>query len=262
MLQRPKESSAWILAGWTHFRPLGPREESSHRGFESYAQSPVKGTFIPPDPDSKPKLYRSYSSSALVAGTQGGSGGVHGSLDYRGYEDGDGGNYHLPKINFPPFDGSNPKLWLGRCLDYFEMYFVPRRRWVKVATMHLSGAAACWLQSVEEQVRSGGWEQFQELVMNRFGKDQHELLVRQLFHIHRSATVQDYIDKFTRLVDQLLAYGRNTDPIYYAMRFVDGLRADIRVVVHMQRPQNLDTACVLALLQEELEDPVYTKELR
>ena len=55
--------------------------------------------------------------------------------------------------------------------------------------MHLSGAAACWLQSVEEQVCSWGWEQFQELVMNRFGKDQHELLVRQLFHIHQSASV-------------------------------------------------------------------------
>ena len=64
------------------------------------------------------------------------------------------------------------------------------------------------------------------------------------------------------MVDQLLAYGRNTDPIYYAMRFVDGLRADIRVVVHMQRPQNLDTACVLALLQEELVDPVHKKEFR
>jgi len=70
--------------------------------------------------------------------------------------------------------------------------------------MHLSGAAACWLQSVEEQVRSGGWEQFQELVMNRFGKDQHELLVCQLFHIHQSTIVQDYIDKFTGLVDQFL----------------------------------------------------------
>jgi hypothetical protein len=117
------------------------------------------------------------------------------------------------------------------------MYFVPRRRWIKVSTMHLSGAAACWLQSVEDEVRAGGWEQFSQLIMNnRFGKDQHELLVRQLFHIYQSGTVQDYIDKYTGLVDQLLAYGRNTDPVYYTMRFVDGLRADIRSAVHMQRP--------------------------
>ena len=46
------------------------------------------------------------------------------------------------------------------------------------------------------------------------------------------------------------------------MCFVDGLRADIRAAVHMQRPQNLDTAYVLALLQEELVDPMRMKELR
>ena len=118
------------------------------------------------------------------------------------------------------------------------------------------------LQSVEEQVRSGSWEQFTELVMNRFGKDQHELLIRQLFHVHQTGAVQEYIDKYTGLVDQLLAYGRNTDPIYYAMRFVDGLRADIRSAVHMQRPTTLVTACVLALLQEELVDPVRRREVR
>jgi hypothetical protein len=255
VLPPPKVSAASIPAGWTHFRPLGPREESSHRGFEFSTRSPVKGTFNSPDPDPSPKLHRSYSSSALDAGTHGGSGGVHGSPDHRSYDDGDGGNRHLPKINFPPFDGANPKLWLGRCLDYFEMYLVPRRCWVKVSTMHLSGAAACWLQSVDDEVRAGGWEHFCQLVLNRFGKDQHELLIRHLFHIHQTGSEQEYIDKYTGLVDQLLAYGRNTDPLYYTMRFVDGLRTDIRAAVHMQRPDNLDTACVLALLQEELVEP-------
>jgi len=114
---------------------------------------------------------------------------------------------------------------------------------------------------MEEQVRSSSWEQFGELVMNRFGKDQHELLIPQLFHIHQTGAVQEYIDKYTSLVDQLLAYGRNTDPIYYAMRFVDGLRADIRSAVHMHRPTTLDTACVLALLQEELVDPATQLEV-
>jgi hypothetical protein len=89
------------------------------------------------------------------------------------------------------------------------------------------------LQSVEDEVRVGDWEQFSQLIMNRFGKDQHGLLVHQLFHIYQSGLVQDYIDKYTGLVDQLLAYGRNTDPIYYIMHFVDGLRADISSAVHM-----------------------------
>ena len=98
--------------------------------------------------------------------------------------------------------------------------------------------------------------------MERFGKDQHAFLIRQLFHIYQAGLVQEYIDKYTRLVEQLIAYGRNTDPLYYAMRFVDGLRADIRAVVHLQRPATLDTACMLALLQEELVDPGRRRDVR
>ena len=53
--------------------------------------------------------------------------------------------------------------------------------------------------------------------MERFGKDQHALLIRQLFHIYQVGSVQEYIDKYTGLVEQLIAYGHNTDPLYYAM---------------------------------------------
>jgi hypothetical protein len=192
-----------------------------------------------------------------MAGVPSGSGGADGHRNFgEGYRD------HIPKMNFPPFDGENPRLWLGRCLDYFEMYFVPRWRWVKITTMHMSAVAANWLQSVEDDVRKGSWDQFCHMIMERFGKDQHALLIRQLFHIHQTHTVQDYIDKFTGLVEQLVAYSRTTDPLYYAMRFVDGLRVDIRNAVHLQRPSTLDTACMLALFQEELVDPARRREVR
>ena len=92
------------------------------------------------------------------------------------------------------------------------------------------------------------WHAFCALVLERFGKDQHELLIRQLFHIRQTGAVQEYADKFTSIVDGLIAYGKNTDPIYYAMKFVDGLREDICTIVHMQRPLTLVTAVALALL--------------
>ena len=40
-------------------------------------------------------------------------------------------------------------------------------------------------------------------------------------------------------------------PLYYTMRFIDGLRDDIKSVILVQRPSTLDTVCALALLQEE-----------
>lgn len=60
----------------------------------------------------------------------------------------------------------------------------------------------------------------------------------------------------------MIAYGRGTDPIFYVMCFVDGLRDDIWSAVHMQYPSTLDTACVLALFQEELPDLARRKEVK
>jgi hypothetical protein len=45
----------------------------------------------------------------------------------------------LPQLNFPVFDGDNPKLWIRHSQDYFDMYSVDPHMWIKVATMHLTG---------------------------------------------------------------------------------------------------------------------------
>jgi hypothetical protein len=71
-----------------------------------------------------------------------------------------------------------------------------------------------------------------------------------------------YITRFSGLIDQLLAYETPHDPLYFTFRFVDGLREDIRASVLIQRPSDLDTACVLAQLQEEVLEPVKRREFR
>jgi hypothetical protein len=156
----------------------------------------------------------------------------------------------LPKLNFPTFDGTYPKLWQKRCEDYFEMYATETFVWVKVSTMHFVGAAARWLQSIEPRLPSMSWRQFCQAIHDRFGREQHELVIRKLFHIKQTSTVQDYVDRFSELVDLLVTYEHTTDPLYYTMKFIDGLRDDIKSVILVQRPGDLDTACSLALLQE------------
>lgn len=143
----------------------------------------------------------------------------------------------LPKVPFPIFDGENPKLWISRCEEYFVIYHVDPSMWVKVSVMQFSGAAARWFQAVEKRLAHDSWPDLCKLVLKRFGQEQ-----------------------FSGLVDQLLAYESSTDSLYYATRFVDGLREDIRAVVLIQRPGDLDTACTLALLQEEVAEPARRRE--
>jgi hypothetical protein len=80
------------------------------------------------------------------------------------------------------------------------------------------------------------------------------LLLRQLFHITHTSIVSEYIEKFTDLYEQLKAYNPNPDNLYFTTRFIDGLREEIRSVILVAHPQDLDSACTLALLQEEALD--------
>jgi hypothetical protein len=118
------------------------------------------------------------------------------------HEMGRSGYGRLPKLNFPLFDGNQPQLWKSKCEKYFEMYETEYHMWVKVATMHFEGRAARWLQSVERRLRQLSWEEFCTLVHDRFGREQHETLIRQLFHIRQTTYVPEYVDQFHSLVDE------------------------------------------------------------
>jgi hypothetical protein len=69
--------------------------------------------------------------------------------------------------------------------------------------------------------------------------------------------MQEYIDRYCELVEQLQSYNRYTDPLYFTTRFIDGLKDYIKLVILVQRPRDLDTTCCLALLQEESATPTY-----
>jgi len=168
----------------------------------------------------------------------------------------------LPKLHFHRFDGENPKLWISRCEDYFKMYSVDSSYWVRLALNQLDGPAARWSQSVAKRLKQSSWSEFSSLLLERFGRDQQESLIRQLYHIRQTSTVADYVERFSELVDQLIAYEHSTDPMYYTIRFMDGLCDNIRSIVLVQRPSSLDTAYSLALLQEEVVGTVFKRDSR
>jgi hypothetical protein len=47
-------------------------------------------------------------------------------------------------MQFPTFDGQNPKIWIDNCTNYFAVYKVEEELKVTAATMHLQENAAKW----------------------------------------------------------------------------------------------------------------------
>jgi hypothetical protein len=70
--------------------------------------------------------------------------------------------------------------------DYFDLYGVEQHSCIKLATMNFSPTAARRLPSVERRLASCSWEDFCRMLLDRFGREHHELLVRQLLTIKQA----------------------------------------------------------------------------
>jgi hypothetical protein len=66
--------------------------------------------------------------------------------------------------------------------------------------------------------------------------------------------VEDYVARFSELMDKIAAYEERPDSLHYTTRFLDGLKPVVRVLIAIQQPHNLEVAYTLALLYEELGD--------
>ncbi|KAJ1266387.1 hypothetical protein BS78_08G147400 [Paspalum vaginatum] len=71
-----------------------------------------------------------------------------------------GGHPHAPypKLEFPKFDGDNPRLWRDRCEMYFEVYSVADALKTRFAALNFIGAAATWLQTFKHRGRVLDWD--------------------------------------------------------------------------------------------------------
>ena len=161
-----------------------------------------------------------------------------------------------PSLNFPRFDGENPRMWKSLCEQYFSMYSIHPSYWISMATLHFTSSTTIWLQSVHKKITHLDWEGFCNLLCTRFGRDRHQSLIRQFYTLRQTSSVADYIERFENLMNHLISYSDAIHPLYFLARFVEGLRADIRAVVMVQRPPDLDSACALSLLQEEVAEGV------
>lgn len=216
--------------------PIGHRSSMTTRGTGVGGSQP----YIPPPArgiHATPNLAHVASFGSLVQRERRASSSSHGKP---------------PSMDFPEFVGDNPKFWQARSEDYFAMFDTDPDLWIAVAAMQFKGDAARWLSAVQHKFVRATWEDFCVAVVHRFGKSQHRSLVRKLYRLRQTGSVVEYISTFSALMGQLTSYEPNLDMLHYTTRFIDGLKPDVRLIVAVQLPPDLDTAYTIATLQEEV----------
>jgi hypothetical protein len=103
-----------------------------------------------------------------------------------------GGRGHpsLPKYLFPIFQGKEPGIWLAKCQDYFTIYQVPEALWANLASMHMEGNVAMWLQVYKMRQGLGKWMQFGKVVRAKFGVEEYPKVMRHLLNLYQMKGVE------------------------------------------------------------------------
>lgn len=92
-------------------------------------------------------------------------------------------HHALPKIHFPTSDGTQPTIWLDKCLNYFYIYKMPENMWVEAATMHLQDNASKWWQTYKRDKPGVTWKKFSTDLKEAFGPDDHRTALNDLLDL-------------------------------------------------------------------------------
>ncbi|KAL0408450.1 UNVERIFIED_CONTAM: hypothetical protein Sradi_1779400 [Sesamum radiatum] len=142
---------------------------------------------------------------------------------------------NLARVEFPRFNGDEPRAWVRKCLRYFQIiYTVLEDQKVHLASIHLDGRAELWFQSLIEGKEVPTWNHFVQAVYER---------------------VRWYED----LKAQVTIYNPEFSESYYVHCFISGLRDDIKSAVLSLRPTHFQHAVSLAINQERTVDAILKR---
>lgn len=127
-------------------------------------------------------------------------------------------------------------------------------QWISFTSGLFEGPTTRWLESVQRRAPHATWVDFCNLRQSIFGHNRHQKLLRQMFHIRKTESVEDYVERFSQLYDQISVYEEEPNTVHYVTRFMEGLTPSVRLLVGIQQPEDLDSAYALAVLSEELGD--------
>ena len=101
-----------------------------------------------------------------------------------------------PKVEFPMFDGTNPRGWIKKCTRYFTLCKIPDDQKVDLASLHLYGKAEVWFGGYILARKRVAWEDFVMDLSSRFKDDIGSRVVEDFKNLQQTGSLDDYLDKF------------------------------------------------------------------
>jgi len=147
-----------------------------------------------------------------------------------------------PKIEFPYFDGSDPKGWIKKCTRYFTLCKIMEDQKVDLAALHLRGQAEIWFNSYILGRRNLAWEEFIFDLCARFKDNLGSKIVEEFNRLHQVGSLDDYIAKFEELKALLQLRNPTMPELYFLESFIGGLTATAKPIMRAFKPATVSEA--------------------
>nr|GEV27092.1 retrotransposon Gag domain, retroviral aspartyl protease [Tanacetum cinerariifolium] len=196
--QKKEATNAWLQFDFTSLRLIGTRPGARNEGYKwgkrgelDDEEPKLFGADELPRPPSKERIAKAQGNLRVRSfGSKNDNEGSHGQPQqhFRPYN----------KINFPSFNGGDPRGWFLKAKKYFKYYHIPNEEKVEVASMHLEGDALeqyAWL-SIDESITF--WEELVQASTTHFGPAEFQNHDEYLCSIKQTDSVQEYKKEFAR----------------------------------------------------------------
>ncbi|XP_057773723.1 uncharacterized protein LOC130993019 [Salvia miltiorrhiza] len=162
-------------------------------------------------------------------------------IDYP--QSGMGNSFH--KVDFPRFNGTNPRAWIIKCNSYFKLTAaMTDEHKVQLAIHNFEGKALQWFQNFGyESVLDVSWDQFLQVVAARFEDINESKIIMEFKNLKQSGSYVSYVEKFEELRACLLLSSRiKYSEEYFVANFVSGLSEELQNFMMLFKPGTLQEA--------------------
>lgn len=168
-----------------------------------------------------------------------GSKGDDGDSSWRGRP-----NYRpYNKIDFPIFNGGDPRGWILKAEKYFKYYQIPDTEKVEIASMHLEGDALDLYSWLSDDQSMTFWEELVQAFTKNFGPAEFQNPDEYLCSIKQTASVQEYRQEFAKRSSRVSNW---PDHCLLGV-FLNGLKEELKADVRIHKPRTVYNAMSLAL---------------
>ncbi|XP_057803459.1 uncharacterized protein LOC131018771 [Salvia miltiorrhiza] len=146
------------------------------------------------------------------------------------------------RIDFPKFNGTNPRGWILKCNTYFKLTAaMPDENMIQLSVHNFEGKALQWLQNFGcENLFSITWEQFMDVVAARFEDLNEGMIVMEFKNLKQVGTYEEYVEKFEELRACLLLSNRMTySEEYSSASFISGILEELQGLMLLFKPKTL-----------------------